>query len=153
MGLSLQSRLSQGKPAVGTIYLHAAHRGNSVLIEVEDDGAGLDITKIKSKAITLGLVRPDVADSLPESEIIKFIFLPGFSTAGDGWGSGRPRRRLDVVKRVIETMNGHIEVESVRGQGTKFTMNLPLTLLIATAFTSCEWTRMATRYRCPRTER
>ncbi len=127
------ARLSQGKPAVGTIYLHAAHRGNSVLIEVEDDGAGLDITKIKSKAITLGLVRPDVADSLPESEVIKFIFLPGFSTAdsvGDQAGRGVG---MDVVKRVIETMNGHIEVESVRGQGTKFTMHLPLTLLIATA--------------------
>jgi chemosensory pili system protein ChpA (sensor histidine kinase/response regulator) len=127
------TRLSQGKPAVGTIYLHAAHRGNSVLIEVEDYGAGLDIAKIKAKAIKLGLVRPDVADSLAENEIIKFIFLPGFSTAdtvGDQAGRGVG---MDVVKRVIETMNGHIEVESMRGQGTKFTMHLPLTLLIATA--------------------
>lgn len=127
------TRLSQGKPAIGTIYLHAAHRGNSVLIEVEDDGAGLDIARIKAKAIKLGLVRSDVADSLPESEVIKFIFLPGFSTAdtvGDQAGRGVG---MDVVKRVIETMNGHIEVESVRGQGTKFTMHLPLTLLIATA--------------------
>ena len=128
-----ETRLGQGKPAVGTIYLHAAHRGNSVLIEVEDDGAGLDIAKIKDKAIKLGLVRPDVAESLPENEVIKFIFLPGFSTAdavGDQAGRGVG---MDVVKRVIETMNGHIEVESVRGQGTKFTMHLPLTLLIATA--------------------
>jgi chemosensory pili system protein ChpA (sensor histidine kinase/response regulator) len=127
------SRLTQGKPAVGTIYLHAAHRGNSVLIEVEDDGAGLDIVKIKAKAIKLGLVRADVADSLPESEVIKFIFLPGFSTAdaiGDQAGRGVG---MDVVKRVIESMNGHIEVESAPGQGTKFTMHLPLTLLIATA--------------------
>ncbi|MBA2486139.1 MAG: Hpt domain-containing protein [Nitrospira sp.] len=127
------ARVSQGKPAVGTIYLHAAHRGNSVLIEVEDDGAGLDIVKIKAKAVRLGLVRADVAESLPESEVIKFIFLPGFSTAdaiGDQAGRGVG---MDVVKRVIETMNGHIEVESMRGQGTKFTMHLPLTLLIATA--------------------
>lgn len=127
------TRRSQGKPAAGTIYLHAAHRGNSVLIEVEDDGAGLDIAKIKAKAVKLGLVRQDVAESLPESEVIKFIFLPGFSTAdtiGDQAGRGVG---MDVVKRVIETMNGHIEVESVRGQGTKFTMHLPLTLLIATA--------------------
>lgn len=126
-------RRIQGKPAAGTIYLHAAHRGNSVLIEVEDDGAGLDITKIKAKAVKLGLVRQDVAETLPESEVIKFIFLPGFSTAdavGDQAGRGVG---MDVVKRVIETMNGHIEVESVRGQGTKFTMHLPLTLLIATA--------------------
>ncbi len=126
-------RISHGKPAMGTVYLHAAHRGNSVIIEVEDDGAGLDLQRIKAKAVRLGLVRQDVADSLPESEIIKFIFLPGFSTAesvGDQAGRGVG---LDVVKRVIETMNGHIEVESVSGQGTKFTMNLPLTLLIATA--------------------
>ena len=126
-------RLAQGKPSVGSIYLHAAHRGNSVLIEVEDDGAGLDIEKIKAKAIKLGLVRADVAESLPEGEVIKFIFLPGFSTAeavGDQAGRGVG---MDVVKRVIETMNGHIEVESVQGQGTKFTMHLPLTLLIATA--------------------
>jgi len=118
---------------MGTVYLHAAHRGNSVIIEVEDDGAGLDLHRIKAKAVRLGLVRQNVADSLAESEIIKFIFLPGFSTAesvGDQAGRGVG---LDVVKRVIETMNGHIEVESVSGQGTKFTMNLPLTLLIATA--------------------
>lgn len=126
-------RLSQGKPSAGTVYLHAAHRGNSVVIEVEDDGAGLDIVKIKAKAVKLGLIRADVAESLPASEVIKFIFLPGFSTAdavGDQAGRGVG---MDVVKRVIETMNGHIEVESVRGQGTKFTMHLPLTLLIATA--------------------
>ncbi len=127
------TRLAQGKPAVGSIYLHAAHRGNSVLIEVEDDGAGLDIAKIKAKAIKLGLVKPEVAASLPEGEVIKFIFLPGFSTAdniGDQAGRGVG---MDVVKRVIESMNGHIEVESERGLGTKFTMHLPLTLLIATA--------------------
>jgi chemosensory pili system protein ChpA (sensor histidine kinase/response regulator) len=126
-------RLSRGKPAAGTVYLHAAHRGNSVIIEVEDDGAGLDLKKIKAKAVRLGLIRQEVADSLPESESIKFIFVPGFSTAesvGDQAGRGVG---LDVVKRVIETMNGHIEVESVQGQGTKFTMHLPLTLLIATA--------------------
>jgi chemosensory pili system protein ChpA (sensor histidine kinase/response regulator) len=126
-------RLSEGKTATGTVYLHAAHRGNSVTIEVEDDGAGLDLQKIKAKAVRLGLLRPEVADTLPETEIIKFIFVAGFSTAesiGDQAGRGVG---LDVVKRVIETMNGHIEVESVRGQGTKFTLHLPLTLLIATA--------------------
>ena len=126
-------RLSHGKPATGTVYLHAAHRGNSVIIEIEDDGAGLDLHKIKAKAVRLGLVRQELADALPEAEIIKFIFVPGFSTAesvGDQAGRGVG---LDVVKRVIETMNGHIEVESARGQGTKFTLHLPLTLLIATA--------------------
>jgi chemosensory pili system protein ChpA (sensor histidine kinase/response regulator) len=126
-------RRAHGKPATGTVYLHAAHRGNSVTIEVEDDGAGLDLQRIKAKAVRLGLLRPEVAETLPETEIVKFIFVPGFSTAesvGDQAGRGVG---LDVVKRVIETMNGHIEVESVRGQGTKFTLHLPLTLLIATA--------------------
>jgi len=126
-------RVSKGKPAAGTIYLHASHRGNAVLIEVEDDGAGLDIEKIRAKAVERGLVRSDVAKNMPETEAIKFIFLPGFSTAdqvGDQAGRGVG---MDVVKRVIESMNGHIDVESVRGVGTKFTLHLPLTLLIATA--------------------
>ena len=126
-------RVSKGKPANGTIYLHASHRGNAVLIEVEDDGAGLDIEKIRAKAVERGLVRSDVAKNMPEAEAIKFIFLPGFSTAeqvGDQAGRGVG---MDVVKRVIESMNGHIDVESVRGVGTKFTLHLPLTLLIATA--------------------
>ena len=126
-------RVSKGKPANGTIYLHASHRGNAVLIEVEDDGAGLDIEKIRAKAVERGLVRSDLAKNLPEAEAIKFIFLPGFSTAeqvGDQAGRGVG---MDVVKRVIESMNGHIDVESVRGVGTKFTLHLPLTLLIATA--------------------
>ena len=126
-------RVAKGKPAAGTIYLHAAHRGNAVLIEVEDDGAGLDVEKIRAKAVERGLLRQEVARSMPESEVIKFIFMPGFSTAdqiGDQAGRGVG---MDVVKRVIESMNGHIDVESIRGVGTKFTLSLPLTLLIATA--------------------
>jgi chemosensory pili system protein ChpA (sensor histidine kinase/response regulator) len=126
-------RMSKGKPATGTIFLHAAHRGNAVLIEVEDDGAGLDVEKIRAKAVERGLIRPEVARSMPESEVIRYIFVPGFSTADQiddqaGRGVG-----MDVVKRVIESMNGHINVESIRGVGTKFTLSLPLTLLIATA--------------------
>jgi chemosensory pili system protein ChpA (sensor histidine kinase/response regulator) len=126
-------RILKGKPTTGTIYLHAAHRGSSILIEVEDDGAGLDIEKIRAKAVERGLVRQEVARSLSESEVIKFIFFPGFSTAdqiGDQAGRGVG---MDVVKRVIESMNGHIDVESILGVGTKFTLSLPLTLLIATA--------------------
>lgn len=126
-------RIAKGKPAVGTVYLHAAHRGNSVIIEVEDDGAGLDLSKIRAKAVKLGLIRSDQAQAISEAEALKFIFAPGFSTAekiGDQAGRGVG---LDVVKRVIEGMNGHINVESAPGVGTKFTLDLPLTLLIATA--------------------
>jgi chemosensory pili system protein ChpA (sensor histidine kinase/response regulator) len=126
-------RVSKGKPAAGTVYLHAVHRGNAVLIEVEDDGAGLDVEKIRAKAVERGLIRPEMARSMPESEVIKFIFVPGFSTAdqiGDQAGRGVG---MDVVKRVIESMNGRIDVESVRGVGTKFTLSLPFSLLITTA--------------------
>jgi chemosensory pili system protein ChpA (sensor histidine kinase/response regulator) len=130
---SSADRIAKGKPAVGTVYLHAAHRGNSIIIEVEDDGAGLDLAKIRAKAVKIGLVRPDQAQAMSDAEALKFIFAPGFSTAdkiGDQAGRGVG---LDVVKRVIEGMNGHINVESVPGIGTKFTLDLPLTLLIATA--------------------
>ncbi len=126
-------RVAKGKPAVGTVYLHAAHRGNSIIIEVEDDGAGLDLKKIRTKAVSLGMARPEQVQAMPDSEALKFIFAPGFSTAekvGDQAGRGVG---LDVVKRVIEGMNGHIDVESLPGVGTKFTLDLPLTLLIATA--------------------
>lgn len=126
-------RVAKGKPAVGSVYLHAAHRGNSIIIEVEDDGAGLDLKRIRTKAVSLGLGRPEQVQAMPDSEVLKFIFAPGFSTAekvGDQAGRGVG---LDVVKRVIEGMNGHIDVESLPGVGTKFTLDLPLTLLIATA--------------------
>jgi chemosensory pili system protein ChpA (sensor histidine kinase/response regulator) len=126
-------RVARGKPATGTIYLHAAHRGNSVVVEVEDDGGGLDLEKIKAKATALGLLRPEQAAVLPEGEAVKLIFLPGFSTAervGDQAGRGMG---MDVVKRAVEAMSGHIAIETEPGVGTKFTLTLPLTLLITAA--------------------
>ena len=126
-------RIAKGKPAVGTVYLHAAHRGNSVIIEVEDDGAGLDLEKIRGKAGKMGLAPSHQIQTMSDADLLRLIFMPGFSTAdkiGDHAGRGVG---LDVVKRVIEGMNGHIDVESEFGVGTKFTLNLPLTLLIATA--------------------
>jgi chemosensory pili system protein ChpA (sensor histidine kinase/response regulator) len=125
--------VARGKPAKGTVYLHAAHRGNSVVIEVEDDGGGLDVEKIKSKAVAVGLIRPEQAPDLPYADALKLIFLPGFSTAdqvGDQAGRGVG---MDVVKRVIESMNGQIDIETEKGVGTKFTLSLPFTLLISTA--------------------
>ncbi len=126
-------RIARGKPSIGTVFLNAAHRGNTVTIEVEDDGAGLDLEKIKTRAIHLGLLRPEAAANLSRSDIINLIFLPAFSTAdavGDQAGRGVG---MDVVKQTIEGMSGNIEVETARGVGTKFTLELPLTLLISTA--------------------
>ena len=126
-------RVARGKPAAGTVYLHAAHRGNAAIIEVEDDGGGIDVEKIKAKAVAMGLIRPELAAGMSESEAMKLIFLSGFSTAemvGDQAGRGVG---MDVVKRAIEAINGHIDIETEKGVGTKFTLSLPLTLLISTA--------------------
>lgn len=126
-------RIAKGKPAVGTVYLHAAHRGNSVVIEVEDDGSGIDVRRIRDKAVQMGLVRPEQLQQMSDAEALQLIFLPGFSTADQvGEQAGRGVG-LDVVKRVIEGMNGHIDIESELGAGTKFTLHIPLTLLITTA--------------------
>lgn len=126
-------RVARGKPATGTVYLHAAHRGNAAVIEVEDDGGGIDVERIKAKAIAMGLVRPELAAGMSDAEAMRLIFLPGFSTAetvGDQAGRGVG---MDVVKRAIEAINGHIDIETEKGVGTKFTLSLPLTLLISTA--------------------
>lgn len=127
------TRIAACKPAVGTVYLHAAHRGNAITIEVEDDGAGIEPDKLKAKAVAKGLITQQAAKTMTEAEAMKLIFLPGFSTAeaiGDQAGRGVG---LDAVKKTIESMNGFIEIETAKGIGTKFTLNLPLTLLIATA--------------------
>lgn len=127
------TRIAACKPAVGTVYLHAAHRGNAITIEVEDDGAGIDPEKLKAKAVSKGLITQQAAKAMTEAEAMKLIFLPGFSTAesiGDQAGRGVG---LDAVKKTIESMNGFIDIETAKGIGTKFTLNLPLTLLIATA--------------------
>lgn len=126
-------RVARGKPSTGSVYLNAAHRGNAVVIEVEDDGAGIDLAKVKTKAAALGLIRPESVATMSDAEAIKMIFLPGFSTAdqiGDVAGRGVG---MDVVKQTLESINGQIEVETEPGVGTKFTLRLPLTLLISTA--------------------
>ena len=127
------ARAAAGKAETGTVYLNAFNRGNTVVIEIEDDGAGLNVEKIKAKAVALGLIRPERAASMSPAEIINLIYLPGFSTAeavGDQAGRGVG---MDVVKRGIADMNGQIDIETEPGIGTKFTLSLPLTLLISTA--------------------
>lgn len=125
---SPEVRESMGKSSRGMIHLSAIHAGASVLIKIEDDGAGLDKEAIYNKALERGIVSPDT--EMPEEEIFGLIFAPGFSTAKkitnvSGRGVG-----MDVVKRCIDTLGGSIEVTSNKGLGTTITLKLPLTLAI-----------------------
>ena len=128
-----ETRRAAGKPETGSITLNAFQEGNNVIIEVKDDGAGLDIEKIRGKAVERGLVTEEQAENLSKKEVIDFLFNPGFSMAKkvtdiSGRGVG-----LDVVKSNIESLGGDVEVKSVFGQGTTFVVRLPLTLAIIQA--------------------
>ena len=121
-------RIAAGKPATGTIRLAALHEGAEVAIRIEEDGAGLDTARIREKAEAAGLVAPGAA--LPDAEVHRFIFHPGFSTAREvsaisGRGVG-----MDVVSRTMEALRGRIDVVSTPGRGTCVTLRLPLTLAI-----------------------
>lgn len=123
-----EARVAAGKPAQGTITLRASHQGGSIVIEIQDDGAGLNRERILAKAVAQGLAKPD--EALPDSEIFKFIFAAGFSTAEkvtdlSGRGVG-----MDVVRRNIEKLRGKIDIASMPGRGSTFTIRLPLTLAI-----------------------
>jgi len=125
---SAEERRAAGKPEQGTIHLSARHVGAEVLISVSDDGRGLDLERIREKAIANGLITSE--DELERSELHDLIFRPGFSTAQrisnlSGRGVG-----LDVVKTAVESLRGLIEISSEPGQGTTMTMRLPLTLAI-----------------------
>ncbi|RKP54116.1 chemotaxis protein CheA [Cohnella endophytica] len=126
-------RIAAGKSATGTIHLRAFHSGNLVFIEIEDDGGGINGEAVLAKAIQNGLVTQDQASNLSEEDIYSLLFASGFSTAGQvsdlsGRGVG-----LDVVKTKVESLGGHVRVESRRGIGTKFSVQLPLTISIITA--------------------
>ena len=123
-------RIAVGKNEVGAITLRAYHQGSSIVIEIEDDGAGIDLEKVKQKAISKGLVSEEEAALMPEKDAINLIFLPGFSTADvvsdlSGRGVG-----MDVVRKNVERLNGLVEISTERGKGSKFTIKLPLTLAI-----------------------
>ncbi|MFD2371316.1 chemotaxis protein CheA [Brevibacillus sp. GCM10020057] len=126
-------RKKAGKPEEGTIVLRAFHSGNHVFIEVKDDGAGINKERVLKKGIERGIVNPANADSMTDKQIHELLFAAGFSTAEvisdiSGRGVG-----LDVVKSKIESLGGNVTVESVRGQGTTFLIQLPLTLSIISA--------------------
>ncbi|MGA2102470.1 MAG: chemotaxis protein CheA [Candidatus Sulfotelmatobacter sp.] len=130
---SPEERRKAGKPAQGTVRLNAYHHGNQVIVEVSDDGRGIDVQKIRAKAIELGLTTPEEASRLTEAETLDFIFRPGFSTAEQvtevsGRGVG-----MDVVQSVLHRLKAAISLETRPGQGTTFRLKLPLTLAIIKA--------------------
>ena len=130
---SPEDRRKLGKPAPGTVRLNAYHQGNQVIVEVSDDGRGIDVARIRSKAIELGLTTPEEAAKMSELESLNFIFRPGFSTAEQvtevsGRGVG-----MDVVQSVLHRLKASIGVETRRGEGTTFRLKLPLTLAIIKA--------------------
>ena len=121
-------RAAAGKPEEGTLLLKASNEGNQIIIDIADDGAGINVEKVKQKAISKGLIHPNKIIS--DQEAYQLIFMPGFSTADkisnvSGRGVG-----LDVVKTMIEKLNGTVSVTSEAGKGTKFSIRLPLTLAI-----------------------
>lgn len=125
---SPEVRRAAGKPETGTVHLRASNEGNMIIIEIEDDGKGIDVEAVKRKAVERGLIHPNKV--LTDVEAFNLIFEAGFSTASaitniSGRGVG-----LDVVRRQIEKLNGSVAVTSKPGKGTKFTIKLPLTLAI-----------------------
>ena len=121
-------RLAAGKPAEGTVRLSASHRSGRIVIEVRDDGAGVNRPRVKAKAVERGLIAADAV--LTDEEVDNLIFLPGFSTAEtlsdiSGRGVG-----MDVVKRSVQALGGRIAITSRPGEGSTFTLSLPLTLAV-----------------------
>ena len=130
---SAEVRAQRGKPEQGSIFLDAYQDGNNVVIEVRDDGNGIDVEAVKNKAIERNLVTAEQAANMPEKDIINLLFQPGFSTSEkvtdvSGRGVG-----LDVVKSKIESLSGEVEVKSKWGEGSTWTIRLPLTLAIIQA--------------------
>lgn len=130
---SAELRAERGKPSTGSIFLDAYQDGNNVVIEVRDDGNGIDTEAVKAKAIERGSITPEQAAQMSDKEIINLLFLPSFSTAKkvtdvSGRGVG-----LDVVRSKIESLSGEVEVKSKLGEGSTWTIRLPLTLAIIQA--------------------
>jgi two-component system chemotaxis sensor kinase CheA len=130
---SPEERRAAGKPQRGQIRLSAYHEGGHIIIQIADDGRGLDTERIKTKAVAQGLISEAEIQRLSEGQIHKYIFVPGFSTASkvtsvSGRGVG-----MDVVRNNIDQIGGTIDVKSVPGEGSSFTIKIPLTLAIVSA--------------------
>jgi two-component system, chemotaxis family, sensor kinase CheA len=123
-----EERLAAGKAARGTIYLNAYHQGTQVVIEVRDDGRGIDLRQVRQQAVQKGILKAEEAQRLSDAEAMNLIFEPGFSTAAEvtevsGRGVG-----MDVVRTVMDRLKGTVQISSHKGQGTTIQLRAPLTL-------------------------
>ncbi len=128
-----EERIKAGKPSKGRVILSAYHKGDNMFVKIEDDGGGMDLKRIREKAVEKGLVSEDEVGRMSDKEMVGFIFHPGFSTARkvtdiSGRGVG-----MDVVKTHITRLNGSVDIETEQGRGTRITLRLPLTLAIIQA--------------------
>ena len=126
-------RLANGKDETGTLTLEACHRGNSICIEVSDDGGGVNVERVRAKVLEKEMATEAQVDRMTDRELIQYILKPGFSTAAkvtdlSGRGMG-----MDIVVAKLDQLNGSIEIDSKQGEGTKITIRLPLTLAILTS--------------------
>src|SRR5690606_7265051 len=128
-----EQRKRVGKPVAGTIALNAFQKGNHVMIEIEDDGRGIDEEALLEKAVAMGKVNGDDAGDLARDDILGLIFLPGVSTRREASDLSGRGVGMDVVKTNISKLGGIIDVQSERGIGTKMTITLPITLAIVSA--------------------
>jgi two-component system, chemotaxis family, sensor kinase CheA len=130
---SPELRVAAGKPRTGTIRLAACHQGGHIIIEIADDGRGLDAARIRAKAIETGLASEAALVGKSDAEICNFIFAPGFSTAAQVTSISGRGVGMDVVRNNIEQIGGTVELKSAPGAGTSFTIKIPLTLAIVSA--------------------
>ena len=122
---TVESRRENKKPETGTIILRAYHQGSNIVIEIQDDGKGIDVEAVRSKAIEKGIISQEDAKNMSDRDAVNLIFLPGFSTTTQvsdlsGRGVG-----MDVVKKNVERLNGVVEIVTEKGKGSTFTIKLP----------------------------
>jgi len=130
---SKEERLALGKPPTGNVVLSAHHEGNNVVIEVQDDGRGIDKNDVLKHAIERGLVTESEAAGYSDEKIFEFLFTPGFSTKDEASEVSGRGVGMDVVKNVVGSLNGNVSIESLPNKGTTISIRLPLTLAIIQA--------------------
>ncbi len=128
-----EDRLKVGKPAQGKVTLSALHKGNNICIRIADDGRGMDAERIVAKAVEKGVVTQEQGEQMTTHEKLQLIFAPGFSTAEKVTGLSGRGVGMDVVKKMIESLKGTVDIDTVLGKGSTFTLKIPLTLAIIQA--------------------